>query len=95
MKPSVVLLGFALGSAASITFALAGVAVIYAVLGPEYPRLRNEFPTLLSSVALFAALTGVAGASFYAQVRGKPWRRLAIAALLTGLAGAAWMYWPA
>ena len=95
MRPSVVLLGFALGSAASITFALVGVAIVYAILGSDYPRLRSEFPTLLSSLALFGVLTGLAAASFYGQLRGKPWRRFAIAALLAGLAGVAWVYWPA
>jgi hypothetical protein len=95
MKPSVVLLGFALGSAASITFALVGVAVVFGVLGSEYPRLRSEVPTLLASLVLFALLTAAAGASFYGQLRGRPWRRIAIAVLLAGLAAAAWMYWPA
>lgn len=95
MKPSVVLLGFALGSTASITFALAGVAVIYAVLGPEHPRLRNEVPALLSSLALFAVLTAFAGASFYGQLRARPWRGFAFAALGLGFAALAWMYWPA
>jgi hypothetical protein len=95
MRPSVVLLGFALGSAASITFALLGVAVVFAVLGSEHPRLRSEFPTLLSSLALFAVLTAAAAASFYGQLRVKPWRRFAIAALFGGLAGVAWVYWPA
>lgn len=95
MRPSVVLLGFALGSAASITFALFGVVIVYAVLGSEYPRLESEFPTLVSSLGLFGALTAVAAASFYGQLRGKPWRHLAIAGLVAGLAGVAWVYWPA
>ncbi len=42
MRPSVVLLGFVLGTAASILFSLAGVAVIFLVLGSEYPRFRTE-----------------------------------------------------
>lgn len=95
MKPSVMLLGFALGSAASITFALLGVAIVFGVLGPEYPRLESEFPTLVSSLALFAGLTAVAGASFYGQLRGRPWRRLAIAALVAGIGLLGWVYWPA
>lgn len=94
MRPSVVLLGFALGSAASITFALVGVAVVYAVLGSDYPRLRTEFPTLLSSLGLFVVLTAVAAASFYGQLRTRRWRHLANAALLAGIAGIAWVYWP-
>jgi len=46
MRPSVVLLGFVLGSAGAITFGLLGVAVVFTWLLPEYPRLENELPTL-------------------------------------------------
>jgi hypothetical protein len=95
VKPSVVILGFALGSAASITFALLGVAVVFAVLGGEHPRLEAEFPTLLSSLAAFVALTAVAGASFYGQLRERPWRRVAVGGLIAGVALIGWMFWPA
>ena len=90
MRPSVVLLGFALGSAASITFALLGVTVVYWILGPDYPRLRTEFPTLLSSLALFGVLTAAAAASFYGQLRGKAWRHVAIAASRRAGSWATW-----
>ncbi len=94
MRPSVALLGFVLGSAAAITFALAGVAVVFTVLRSEYPRLDSELPALLGSLAMFAGLTAVAGVSFYGQIRGAAWRWPALAALLFGLAFAAWFYWP-
>ncbi len=94
MRPSVALLGFVLGSAAAISFALAGVAVVFTVLRSEYPRLDNELPALIGSLAMFSALTAAAGGSFYGQIRRAAWRWLAHAALLLGLAFAAWFYWP-
>ena len=94
MRPSVALLGFVLGSAAAISFALAGVTVVFTVLRSEYPRLDGELPALLGSLAIFAALTAVAGAAFYGQLRQAVWRWPVHAALFLGLAFAAWFYWP-
>jgi hypothetical protein len=94
MKPSVVLLGFVLGSIAAITFGLSGVAVVFLLLRSEYPRFATELPALLGSLGLFAALTALAGASFYGQLRARAWRRLAVASLLLSLLGTAWYYWP-
>ena len=94
MKPSVALLGFVLGSAASITFGLIGVVVVFLFLPPETPGLRLELPMLLGSLGGFAVLTVLAALSFYGQLKDAPWRRLAIAALLLGLGAVGWMYWP-
>jgi hypothetical protein len=94
MKPSVILLGFALGSIAAITFGLGGVAVVFLVLQSDYPRFATEIPPLLGSLGLFAALTALAAASFYGQLRERVWRRYAIAGLLLALSGTAWFYWP-
>jgi hypothetical protein len=94
MRPSVALLGFVLGSAAAISFALAGVAVVFTVLRSEYPRLDTELPALLESLAIFLALTAVAGGAFYGQIRRAVWRWPAHAALLIGLGFAVWSYWP-
>ena len=94
MRPSVAILGFVFGSAAAISFALGGVAVVFTVLRSEYPRLDTELPALLGSLAMFGAVTAVAGAAFYGQIRRAAWRWVAHAVLLLGLAFAAWLYWP-
>ena len=94
MKPSLALLGFVLGSAASITFGLGGVTVVFLFLGSEYPRLQSEFPFLLASLGVFSALTALAAASFYGQLHAATWRRTAVAALLVGIGAAVWIYWP-
>jgi predicted benzoate:H+ symporter BenE len=94
MRPSVVVLGFVLGSCAAISFALLGVTVVFSVLGTEHPRLASELPELLINVAMFSVLTAAAGASFYGQLRETAWRHAAVVTLLVGIALVAWFHWP-
>jgi hypothetical protein len=95
MRPAVVVLGFVLGSAAAITFALAGTTIVFITLRSEYPRLEDELQPLLISVGLFSLLTLAAGSSFYAQLKERPWRRVALATLIVVLvAVAAYLAWP-
>ena len=94
MRPSVVLLGFVLGSVAAITFGLGGVAVVFALLKEDYPQLGGEVPALVANLAAFAALTAVGGLSFYGQLHRRRWRYLAIAGLVLGLGAAAWVHRP-
>ncbi len=86
MRPAVVILGFVLGSAAAITFALLGTMVVFIVLRDEYPRLEAELASLAMSLTLFAALTAAAGGSFYGELRQRDWRRRALVALVAMLA---------
>lgn len=92
MRPSVVLLGFVLGSAAAITFGLGGVAVVFAVLKKDYPRLASELPVLLVNLALFSVLTAIAALSFYGQMQRRRWRYAAHTGLLLGIVVVAWMH---
>jgi hypothetical protein len=94
MRPSVVLLGFLLGSSAAISFSLAGVAVVFVLLRPEYPRLDDELGPLLGNLALFLALTAAAGVSFYGALRGARWRRAAFVWLALTLVVVMANYWP-
>lgn len=95
MRPAIVILGFILGSAAAITFALVGSAIVFALLRAEYPRLDAELSSLLTSVALFVLLTVAAASSFYGEINRRPWRRGAWAGMLVMLAlVAAYHAWP-
>jgi peptidoglycan/LPS O-acetylase OafA/YrhL len=95
MRPAVVVLGFVLGSAAAITFALGGTMIVFVVLRSEYPRLDGELGRLLISVVLFALLTGSAAGSFYGELKGRPWRRHALVLLFAMLVVVAVYYaWP-
>jgi hypothetical protein len=94
MKPSVILLGFVLGSAASILFSLVGVAVIFLVLGPSYPRIQAETGSLYVGLGFFTALTVFAALSFYGVLKHRPWRAAALAPLAVVLGVIGWYYWP-
>jgi hypothetical protein len=89
MRPAVVILGFILGSAAAITFALVGTTIVFMTLRGEHPRLEGELRPLLVSAGLFALLTAAAGGSFYGEIKLRGWRRAAQAALLVMLAAVA------
>ena len=89
MRPAVVVLGFVLGSATAITFALGGTAIVFLVLRGDYPRLEGEIGPLLQSLGLFVLLTAGAAFSFYGEVKGRPWRRVAHVALAGLLAAVA------
>jgi len=94
MRPSVVLLGFVLGSVGAITFGLGGVALVFALLKKDHPGLASEIPLLLANLVAFAALTGVAAFSFYGQLQRRPWRYAAITCLLLGIGVLAWVHRP-
>ena len=95
MRPAVVVLGFVLGSAVAITFALIGTMIVFVALRSEYPRLDSELGPLAISGCLFSLLTVAAGSSFYGELKGRRWRRGALAALLVMLvAVAAYHAWP-
>lgn len=95
MRPTVVVLGFVLGSAAAITFSLAGTTIVFFALRSEYPRLAGELGQLLVSAGLFSLLTAAAGSSFYGELKERPWRRGALFLLLATLtAVAAYHAWP-
>ena len=95
MRPAVVVLGFVLGSAAAITFALVGTMIVFVTLRSEYPRLEGELRPLLTSVALFSLLTAAAAGSFYAELKRSQWRGRALATLVVMLMTVALYYaWP-
>jgi hypothetical protein len=95
MRPAVVVLGFVLGSAAAITFALAGTTIVFVALRSEYPRLEGELRPLLISVGLFSLLTAAAASCFYGELKERRWRRGALAALFVVLVVvASYFGWP-
>jgi hypothetical protein len=86
MRPAVVILGFILGSAAAITFALVGTLVVFIVLRSQYPQLEGEIEPLLISGGMFLLLTIAAGSSFYGEIKQRGWRRAAWPVLFVVLA---------
>jgi hypothetical protein len=94
MRPFTVLIGIVLGSAASITFGLGAVLIVFCLLRGEHPDLSRELPQLAGSLAAFAVLTATSAGSFLAQAQGRPWRGWAHAATLICLFGVVLLYWP-
>jgi len=94
MRPFTVLIGIVLGSAASITFGLGAVLIIFCVLAGNHPDLSRELPKLTLSVLAFAVLTAASAGSFLGQAKVRPWRGWAHAALLACLCAVVLLYWP-
>jgi hypothetical protein len=94
MRPFTVLIGIVLGSAASITFGLGAVLIVFCVLAGEHPDLSRELPQLIGSLAAFAGLTAASAGSFLGQVKGRPWRLWAHLATAGCLGVVVVVYWP-
>jgi hypothetical protein len=94
MRPFTVLIAIVLGSAASITFGLGAVLVVFGVLMREHPDLLHEMPRLAVSLAAFAVLTTAGAASFLGQARLRPWRGWAHLATGISLCAVVLLYWP-
>jgi peptidoglycan/LPS O-acetylase OafA/YrhL len=94
MRPFTVLIGIVLGSAASITFGLGAVLVVFFVLMGEHPDLSREMPQLAGSLMAFAVLTAASAGSFLGQARLRPWRGWAHLATGISLGIVVLLYWP-
>ncbi len=94
MRPFTVLIGIVLGTAASFTFGLATVLIVFMVLGPQHPELPRELPRLAGSLTTFAVLTAASAGSFLGEAKTKPWRVWAHLATGICLCGVILLYWP-
>ena len=94
MRPFTVLIGIILGSAASTTFGLGAVLIVFSVLAGEHPDLSRELPRLLLSLAAFGVLTAASAGSFLGQIKARPWRGWAHLATAACLSAVVFLYWP-
>ncbi|HEY2145242.1 MAG TPA: hypothetical protein VGH12_04170 [Steroidobacteraceae bacterium] len=94
MRPFTVLIGIILGSAASITFGLGTVLIVFFVLRGEHPELPREMPQLARSLAAFGGLTAASAGSFLGQASMRPWRGWAHLATAICLGCMVLLYWP-
>jgi hypothetical protein len=94
MRPFTVLIGIVLGSAASITFGLGAVLIVFCVLAGRHPDLSRELPRLVLSLLAFGVLTAASAGSFLGQAKHRPWRGWAHVVTLGVLAGITLWYWP-
>lgn len=94
MRPFTVLIGIILGTAASFTFGLGTVLIVFLVLGPQHPELPRELPRVAGSLAAFAILTAASAGSFLGEAKSRPWRGWAHLATGICLCGVILLYWP-
>jgi hypothetical protein len=94
MRPFTVLIGIVMGSAASITFGLFAVLVVFALLAGRHPDLSRELPQLLVSLGAFLLLTASSAGSFLGQAKERSWRGWAHAGTVICLAVVVLLYWP-
>src|SRR3984957_4514933 len=94
MRPLTVLIGIILGSAASITFGLGAVLIVFCVLAGEHPDRTRELPQLVSSLLAFAILTAASAGSFLGQVKPRLWRGWALLVTAACLGAVVLLYWP-
>jgi hypothetical protein len=94
MRPFTVLIGIILGTAASFTFGLGTVLIVFLVLGPQHPELRRELPRVAGSLAAFAILTTASAGSFLGEAKARPWRGWAHLATGICLGAVILLYWP-
>src|ERR1700731_4448194 len=94
MRPFTVLIGIVLGAAASITFGLGAVLVVFCVLMGEHPDLSRELPRLAGNLLAFGVLTTASAGSFLGQARLRPWRGWGHLPTGICLCVVVFLYWP-
>ena len=94
MRPLTVLIGILMGSAASITFGMAAVLIVFVLLAGRHPELSHELPQVVLSLAAFGVLTAASAGSFVGQAKGRSWRGWAHAGTALCLIAVVMLYWP-
>jgi len=94
MRPLTVLIGIVMGSAASITFGLVAVLIVFCILASSHPDLTRELPQLAMNLIVFGILTAASAGSFVGQAKGRSWRGWAHAGTLLCLTAVIMLYWP-
>ncbi|MDX1453892.1 MAG: hypothetical protein R3217_00385 [Gammaproteobacteria bacterium] len=94
MRPITVLNAILLGSFLALFLGTAVTLFIFALIGPEAPSIKGEFGPLSIYCGIFFVLTLACAASFLGHLKKRPWRWLAQAVELVGLAAAIWYFLP-
>jgi len=95
MQPLTVVIGIVLGSVFSIAFGLGVVWLIFGLRQGEDARFALELPELARATLMFSAVTVAGAFAFVGSLRAASWRLWPMLALLVGLAGVGFYYWPA
>jgi len=94
MRPLAALDGILLGTAAAIFVGTAVTLLVVVLLRSEHPRLSAELVPLLTTTLAFAVVSAASAVALYGELRARPWRWFAQAALLVCLAAVIALVWP-
>jgi len=83
-----------MGSAVALAVSLAMTGIVFLFLTEYADRVEAERVPLLIGLAWTWSLAAIAAASFYGELRQRPWRRKAQSALVAALIAIAATYWP-
>jgi hypothetical protein len=94
MQPLTALLAIVAGSAVALALGLAMTFTVILFLPAQEALFAPERGALLKAIAVFTLFAIACSASFYGELRLRPWRYSAHAAMLAMFAVAVWIYWP-
>jgi hypothetical protein len=94
MRPFTAILGFILGSLASMAFGLSVVLMVFWVLRSEHPQFAAELPELVNATVMFVCLAVFSSFAFLGTVRERRWRYAPLTLMWLGLVLVGWYYWP-
>jgi hypothetical protein len=94
MRPLTVLLGIVMGSTVSLAFCLLLVWIVFLLMPDKAQQFAPEQGALLKAVALFTVFSAASAASFYGELRSRPWRLPAHLGTLAMLGLTVALYWP-
>ncbi len=94
MRPLTVLIGIVMESAASITFGLVAVLIVFGILAGRHLDLLRKLPPRIVSLPAFRVLTAASASSFVGQAKERSWRGRAHARMLICLAVVVMPYLP-
>jgi hypothetical protein len=94
VKPLTALLAILAGSAVALASGLIMTWIVILLLPEDEQRFAPEHSHLVRAILVFTLFAGVTGASFYGQLRERPWRGVAHGATLAVSALVVWLYWP-
>lgn len=94
MKPLTALLAILAGSAVALAAGLIMTWIVILLLPEDEQRFAPEHSHLVRAILVFTLFAVVTGASFYGQLRERPWRGAAHGVTLAVFGLVVWLYWP-
>lgn len=95
MQPLAALIGIIMGSSVALLAGLIMTLLVFLLLPEFHERLSGEFRPLGKAIAWAVLLSATSASAFWSQVKARPWRPYAVAAMLVAMLMVGMYYWPA